>query len=329
MKLQILSDLHLEFRGATLPPFVLGTDVMVLAGDLAPHWTEAIGVVSARWQAQGADTILYVPGNHEFYGSDIEDARQDLREQCDNCGVTLLDRDAVTIEGVHFIGATLWTDFLLNGVQNEFAVKSYASRYMSDFNGAITDSFREDIWTPEASIVEHKLDRRFIAMELRKANFLDLTPVVITHHAPSGHCVHPKYARSNLNAAFASNMDAFIDEHQPLLWIHGHMHDLVDVQLGETRVVCNPQGYPKEGKNKSGPQFDPEFIIDVKGGVVGNKTKDRLIAQGWISDGWGVRHPDFPPLDQRVRCEDNFWPGEDEDDEQESFLQGSFHYGTD
>ena len=55
--------------------------------------------------------ILYVPGNHEFYGTDIDRARNQLAEECCSLGITLLDSDAIVIHDVHFIGATLWTDF--------------------------------------------------------------------------------------------------------------------------------------------------------------------------------------------------------------------------
>ena len=89
MRMQIVSDLHLEF-GNPVPDLAAGVDVVVLAGDLAEirhPWLLAEAVQA--WE--GAEHILYVPGNHEYYGSDIDEGRQILAGQCRIHGVTLLD----------------------------------------------------------------------------------------------------------------------------------------------------------------------------------------------------------------------------------------------
>ena len=116
MRIQVVSDLHLEFHNP-LPPLAEGADVIVCAGDLAPIGTGAVRYAAECWAA--AKHILYVPGNHEYYGTDIDVGRRRLAEQCDALGVTLLDPDAVEIDDVRFIGATLWTDFLLEGIPGE------------------------------------------------------------------------------------------------------------------------------------------------------------------------------------------------------------------
>ena len=105
MRIQIVSDLHTE-QDNPPPPLAPGADMITVAGDLGP-------VVVDEWNV--AKHILYVPGNHEFFGSDADEAREILAGQCRIHAVTLLDRAAVTIEGVRFIGATLWTDFRLDG----------------------------------------------------------------------------------------------------------------------------------------------------------------------------------------------------------------------
>ena len=86
MRIQILSDLHVEFEGNLIPPLAPDAELIVLAGDLAPVHTRRVGDIAKRWA--GADRILYVPGNHEFYGSDIEVARRELARQCLEHGVT-------------------------------------------------------------------------------------------------------------------------------------------------------------------------------------------------------------------------------------------------
>ena len=105
MRIQILSDLHIEFAGNRIPPLKPDAELVILAGDLAPVHTRRVGDNAVRWT--GADRILYVPGNHEYYGSEIDVARRELARQFLQHGVTLLDPGAVTVEHVRFIGATL------------------------------------------------------------------------------------------------------------------------------------------------------------------------------------------------------------------------------
>ena len=116
MKIEVLSDLHLELHNP-LPALADGVDVIVCAGDLAPINTGAVRYAAEEWAR--AAHILYVPGNHEYYGADIDRARKQLAEQCAMHGITLLDTDALVIDDVHFIGATLWTDFLLDGIAGD------------------------------------------------------------------------------------------------------------------------------------------------------------------------------------------------------------------
>ena len=112
MRVQILSDLHIEYPGNTLPTVCPDADVVVFAGDLAPVRTNRIGEVMRTWRYPD---LLYVPGNHEWYGSEIDSARLELARQCRDHGVELLDPGVVDVDDVRFVGATLWTDFRLEG----------------------------------------------------------------------------------------------------------------------------------------------------------------------------------------------------------------------
>ena len=116
MRIQVVSDLHVEFHNV-LPPVAEGADVLVCAGDLAPVGSGAVRYAAEAWAE--ARHVLYVPGNHEFYGADIDHARGQLAEECARHGITLLDPDAIVIDDVHFIGATLWTDLLLDGLARQ------------------------------------------------------------------------------------------------------------------------------------------------------------------------------------------------------------------
>ena len=258
MHIQILSDLHLEFRGNSLPPLAPDAELIVLAGDLAPVPAGRVGKAARRWA--GADRVLYVPGNHEYYGSEIDLARRALAHQCRRHEVTLLDPGAVTIDDIRFIGATLWTDLRLEGAAAEAQAHLAVGGGLADFTGAIRHhAGPSGRFTTAESAQRHAAHRAFIEAELERAESCGLTPVVITHHAPSPKCIRPRFEGRRLNAGFASDLDAVIARYQPPLWVHGHMHDRVDERLGETRVVCNPGGYNRA----EGHAFDPAFVVEV------------------------------------------------------------------
>src|SRR4051812_18495870 len=107
MKLNVLSDLHLS-RGSLAIPGV-DTDVVILAGDIARP-REAMA-----WASAIAKPVLYVAGNHEFYGGSIAGTLAELKALCSGTRVQVLDNDEACIENVRFLGTTLWTDFLLFG----------------------------------------------------------------------------------------------------------------------------------------------------------------------------------------------------------------------
>ena len=202
-----------------------------------------------------------MPGNHEFYGSDIEVARRELARQCLEHGVTLLDRGALTVDDVRFIGATLWTDFRIEvSIVDEAWAHHEVGQTAPDFTGAIRDRNAPDgLFTTQESARRHAEDRAFIEAELEKARGSGLTAVVVTHHAPSPRCIRPWFEKSRLNPAFASDLDALITRYQPPLWIHGHMHDPVDEMMGDTRMLANPHGYSRV----EGHSFDPALVIDI------------------------------------------------------------------
>ena len=258
MRIQILSDLHIEFAGNRIPALAPDAELIILAGDLAPVHTRTVRDIATRWA--GAERILYVPGNHEFYGCEIDVARRELARQCLEHGVHLLDPGAVIIDDIRFIGTTLWTDFLLEGVAGEAWAHLEVGQGLSDFTGAIRhDGGRDRLFTTTESARRHAKDRAFIEGELEQAQRCGVRPIVITHHAPSPRCIRPWFKGSRLNPGFASDLDSLIARYQPPLWVHGHMHDRVDERLGETRVVCNPGGY----NAVEGQEFDPEFVVEI------------------------------------------------------------------
>jgi predicted phosphodiesterase len=251
MRLNVLSDLHLSL--GTLPVPRNGADVVVLAGDIARP-SEAIA-----WASGFAKPVLYVPGNHEFYGGSIAGTVAELKRLSAGSNIHVLDDDQVTIEGVRFFGTTLWTDFMLFGEgEKRTAAMQAAQRFMRDFRRIRRG---ESPFTPEASAALFAWHAAWLAAALAQPHAGPT--VVITHHAPSRKSIHPRFADSPMNACFVSDAEHLIDGRRAGLWIHGHTHDSFDYVVNGTRVLCNPRGYAKDGVNENS-LFDADLSVEVR-----------------------------------------------------------------
>ena len=253
MKLNILSDLHLSLGALEIPRN--DADVVVLAGDIARP------AQAAAWAAGFSKPVLYVPGNHEFYGSSIAHTVAELKRQFAGTRVLVLDNDELVIGGVRFLGTTLWTDFMLFGAgEARAAAMRQALQYVRDFSQIRSGDAPRALFTPEDCAALFKLHAAWL--ERRLAEPHAGPTVVITHHAPSRMSIHPRFAGSLLNACFVSDAEHLVRASRARLWIHGHTHDSFDYFVNETRVVCNPRGYAKDGVNEN-PSFDADFTVDV------------------------------------------------------------------
>ncbi len=230
MKIQVLSDLHIEFGNFFVPE--TDADVVVFAGDIG------VGIDGLRWiESQEIDKpIIYVLGNHEFYNHDIKIADEIVKSAAENIHV-LID-DAVEINGVRFLGCTLWTDFLLFGQIEQYFALQNAKKNMADFE-VIKNNGRR--FSPDDSINLHDKSRDWLEGML-SIPYKGKT-VIVTHHLPSSKSVHPRFAKNLLTPAFASNLEDLMDKERVALWVHGHTHDAYDYEIYGTRVICNPRGY--------------------------------------------------------------------------------------
>jgi predicted phosphodiesterase len=253
MKLHVLSDLHLSQAG--FEPPATDADVVVLAGDIARP-REAIA-----WAQRFAQPVLYVAGNHEFYGSRVAGTRELLRELCAGTRVHLLDDGEVRLQGVRFLGTTLWTDFDIfgPGPARETGIAA-ASRFMRDFQRIRLRDDEDTLLTPEHS---EALFRGHAAwLQERLAEPHDGPTVVITHHAPSPRSIHPRFVGAPVNVCFVSDLEHLLGRDRVQLWIHGHTHDSFDYEVAGTRVVCNPRGYFRDGRQENAA-FDPALVLEV------------------------------------------------------------------
>jgi predicted phosphodiesterase len=248
MRLQILSDLHLEFAPFVLPG--VAADVLVLAGDIG------VGVAGMEWvlEACREGPVIYVLGNHEFYQHTIPGITRELKEMAKGTNVHVLENDQVQIGDVTFLGATLWTDFALLG--NPLEAEIHAEMGINDFH--------QIRLYPECARFRPADARRFHLESVRwlQEQFRKLAgrkSVVVTHHAPSSRSIGPEYDRDPLSAAFASNLEPLVMAGGARLWVQGHIHSVADYKLGATRVLANPRGYPKERVEG----FDAALVVEV------------------------------------------------------------------
>jgi hypothetical protein len=247
MRLHVVSDLHAGF-GAFDPPET-DADVLVLPGDVD---VGVRGIELAKEWARGRP-VLYVAGNHEFYGQAIPRHLRKLEEAATGSAVRFMENREVVLGGVRFLGCALWTDFELFGQR---AVSAAAAQgVMNDFRQIrVEPEYRR--LTPNDVMAMHQHSLRWLRERL-DAPFAGPT-VIVTHAAPSLRSVRPVHRHDHVTAAFASDLEWMMDG-RAVLWIHGHTHFCCDYELGGTRVVANQRGYPGEDTGA----FDPAFVVEV------------------------------------------------------------------
>ena len=295
MKLQLLSDLHLEANPDFQAEPAAGANLLVLAGDVGSYQTRHDGSVMEEpdWGLRRFSPlpqyggwpvpVLYVPGNHEYDALDVDETHLQLRQTCDRLGITWLERETLEIEGVRWIGTTLWSDFDALGdpdlqrpaaggakakgkarrstidpythrlQQREKAFRAanfYLSKVFSQRNGRLFDAEAVRALALECQGWLHAaLQRPF-----------DGPTVVVTHFAPTLHSADPRYGLRPGTAGFCNGLDDWL----PLvdLWLHGHLHCPQDLQVGRCRIVANPLGYADKDEQVG---FQTQQLIEVPG----------------------------------------------------------------
>lgn len=258
MKLWILSDLHIDvnrrfpFAFPSPPP---SHDVLIVAGDICQGLAEGVRFIVS--QELNAKPVIYVAGNHEFYGHDRHGELAEARaEAARHPNIHLLERDGLVIDGVAFLGCTLWTDYKYAGPREQARAMHWAARRISDHR-LISDG--KGSWSPEQALGEHEASRSWLSAQLAPST--PYPKVVVTHHAPSRQSVQPRYRDDLLTAAFASDLNELVAK--AALWVHGHLHAPADYRLGDCRVVANPRGYVGIHEDR---EFNPAFTVDVGAG---------------------------------------------------------------
>jgi Icc-related predicted phosphoesterase len=243
LKLQLMSDIHVEFHADGGASFLdaldpMGVDVLVLAGDICPT-----KILRGNWfiheLCDKYPHVVMVAGNHSCYGSYPSKSMEALKEvENQKKNFTFLqDCEPVTVAGQRFLGDTFWFPYspdnkLYECMMNDFRVIKQLRSYVYN---------------------QHRKCLRNLNAHLLPSD------IVVTHHLPSLACIHPEYRGSNINRFFASDNDKLILDKQPKLWAHGHTHSNNDFKIGETRILCNAFGYPSEG----GCEYIDKLVVEV------------------------------------------------------------------
>jgi Icc-related predicted phosphoesterase len=258
VRLWILSDLHLELtRGWDLPTGDARPDfdVLIVAGDLVPGMQRGV-----KWLRERVPDkpCIYVPGNHEAYGQDIDRTVEKARIAAAGSNVHVLQNDSISIGGIVFLGAALWTDFDLFG-DAEYAMMA-AGDTMNDYRKIRTSKYERRL-RPKDTLKRHMESRDLIARELRKQG----RHVVVTHMGPHPDAARRGFERDISSAAYTSDLSALIAECGPELWIYGHTHESRDFTVDGTRIVSNAKGYGpwRDGETWDNADFDPHYVIEI------------------------------------------------------------------
>lgn len=242
MRIRILSDLHLMINqlngrvaGIKLSKvFNERADVCVIAGDLCElrRYKETIGPFLKNLIRQHR-AVIYVPGNHEYYAAKYENYRpspSDFKKIRQSLympkNVFFMNNESMEIDGVKIVASTLWS-----AIHDRKVVQM-----LNDFN------YVKDM-TFDYFLSLHREAVDFLEREVSERS------VVVTHHAPSLESISARFKTHPANQCYYTNMEGFVSERKPSLWIHGHSHSSCDYMIGETRVVANPMGYGYENFN--------------------------------------------------------------------------------
>jgi hypothetical protein len=284
MKIQLLSDLHLEVHPHFQPQPAPGADLLVLAGDIGSYQSgsaladEDFGLprFSPLPRSEGGAAwptpVVFVPGNHEYDAQDFDEAHARLRQACERWGIVWLERETLVVAGVRLVGTTLWTDFdalaLHEGTTATtrlVAMREKAFR-AANFYLRKTGGTRHG----EPFLAAPMREQALVCQDWLQATLdtpFDGPTVVITHFAPSLRSADPRYGLVPGTAGFCNALDGMFAQVQ--LWLHGHLHAPSDYRVRgqhadgkpwECRVVANPLGYARKGEQEA---FLPQACITL------------------------------------------------------------------
>ena len=267
MKLQLLSDLHLEVHPRLAIAPAPGADLLVLAGDIGSYQQGSrlqdaeFGLARFSPRHGWPTPVLYLPGNHEYDGHDFDAVHARLRAACQALGIQWLERETLVMDGVRFVGTTLWSDFdaLIEPTDDADTVLRKRGKAMRAANFYLEKAAIQRHGAPFLAepLRTHALDCQAWLRAALETPFEGPT-VAITHFAPTLASADPRYGLTPGTAGFCNALDDLLA--RAVLWLHGHLHCAFDYRKDGCRVVANPLGYAAKGEQEG---FRPDLLIEV------------------------------------------------------------------
>jgi predicted phosphodiesterase len=278
MKIQLLSDLHLEAHPHWQAQPAPGADLLILAGDIGSYQKGSslldrdFGLGQFSPLRGWPTPVFFVPGNHEYDALDFDEAHTRLRETCARLGIGWLERSIQLPEAsdragrpVRLIGTTLWSDFDALASQGQGGASALTAQLKArdkayraaNYYLRKTDTLRDgELFLAQQMREQALLCQQWLQQALQEP-FAGST-VVVTHFAPSLRSADPRYGLTPGTAGFCNALDALL----PLadLWLHGHLHAPSDYVHQGCRVLANPLGYARKNEQAL---FQPMGLIEI------------------------------------------------------------------
>lgn len=242
MRINYFSDVHLEFGEQELPE--TDADIVVAAGDIGVFgqglsWLKGIG-----------KPVIYIAGNHEFYGHEYSAVVSMLRRECAGSNIQFLEKDQFLFKGVRFLGCTLWTDLFIDGNDKAEAI----GKTLNDFRKI---RFNGEPFNQAHFSALHQEAKAWLEKQLAEP-FAGKT-IVVTHHAPTEWSwIETPNALKKM--AYCNDLKPLFHEYEIAAWFHGHVHNMGDYRIADARILSNTRGYIGR---RTVAAFDINKVIDI------------------------------------------------------------------
>ena len=251
MRIWHISDLHLneeEMKKWSELDNIPEADIAVILGDVSDD-----GLKNIEWCGKHIIPhmpVIYVPGNHDFYNSDLHEIDIQARELAKKNNIIYLNKDTVIIDGIRFIGGALWSDFRVNGFKDDLSEEENIARNIevakkkTDFKKIFICKKTSQNITPYDTAEIHKTTRDFFQKELSQK--FDGKTIVLSHFSPLKDSTMEEFEKSPTHPSYASDQSDVVTKYKPEMWLFAHIHGFFEKNIHGTKFACNPRGYDYE-----------------------------------------------------------------------------------